>query len=181
MTGFAFGMGIERVAMLKWDVDDIRLFYENDLRFLAAVLRDEDPLFLDARLRRRPDGPAELGPRMSLRGLALEGIEPAPEGDGPPGVPPVAGDAVLDFDVTANRPDCLSIVGVAREIATVYGLPLAPAVGGRPVTWPRASARAGRAATSSRSASRRPTSAGAMSARWPTSRSRRPPPGCRRG
>jgi phenylalanyl-tRNA synthetase alpha chain len=33
-TGFAFGMGIERVAMLKWNVDDIRLFYENDLRFL---------------------------------------------------------------------------------------------------------------------------------------------------
>lgn len=34
VTGFAFGMGLERVAMLKWDVDDIRLFYENDLRFL---------------------------------------------------------------------------------------------------------------------------------------------------
>ncbi len=34
VTGFAFGMGIERVALLKWDVDDIRLFYENDLRFL---------------------------------------------------------------------------------------------------------------------------------------------------
>jgi phenylalanyl-tRNA synthetase alpha chain len=34
VTGFAFGMGIERVAMLKWDVDDIRLFYENDMRFL---------------------------------------------------------------------------------------------------------------------------------------------------
>ncbi len=33
-TGFAFGMGIERVAILKWGVDDIRLFYENDLRFL---------------------------------------------------------------------------------------------------------------------------------------------------
>ena len=35
VTGFAFGMGLERVAILKWDVDDIRLFYENDLRFLA--------------------------------------------------------------------------------------------------------------------------------------------------
>jgi phenylalanyl-tRNA synthetase alpha chain len=34
VTGFAFGMGIERPAMLKWDVEDIRLFYENDLRFL---------------------------------------------------------------------------------------------------------------------------------------------------
>jgi len=33
-SGFAFGVGIERVAMLKYGVDDIRLFYENDLRFL---------------------------------------------------------------------------------------------------------------------------------------------------
>jgi len=33
-TGFAFGMGLERVALLKWGVEDIRLFYENDLRFL---------------------------------------------------------------------------------------------------------------------------------------------------
>jgi phenylalanyl-tRNA synthetase alpha chain len=34
VSGFAFGMGIERVAMLKWGVEDIRLFFENDLRFL---------------------------------------------------------------------------------------------------------------------------------------------------
>ena len=32
--GFAFGMGIDRIAMLKYGIDDIRLFYENDLRFL---------------------------------------------------------------------------------------------------------------------------------------------------
>ncbi|MDD5450190.1 MAG: phenylalanine--tRNA ligase subunit alpha [Candidatus Omnitrophica bacterium] len=32
--GFAFGMGVERIAMLKFGIDDIRLFYENDLRFL---------------------------------------------------------------------------------------------------------------------------------------------------
>ena len=34
VTGFAFGMGMERVAMLKYGVDDIRMFYENDVRFL---------------------------------------------------------------------------------------------------------------------------------------------------
>ncbi|TCL61533.1 phenylalanyl-tRNA synthetase alpha subunit [Hydrogenispora ethanolica] len=34
-TGFAFGMGAERIAMLKYDIRDIRVFYENDLRFLA--------------------------------------------------------------------------------------------------------------------------------------------------
>lgn len=33
-TGFAFGMGVERIAMLKYEVDDIRLFYENDMRFI---------------------------------------------------------------------------------------------------------------------------------------------------
>jgi phenylalanyl-tRNA synthetase alpha chain len=33
-TGFAFGMGVERITMLKFGIDDIRLFFENDLRFL---------------------------------------------------------------------------------------------------------------------------------------------------
>ena len=33
-TGFAFGMGVERLAMLKWGIDDIRLFFNNDVRFL---------------------------------------------------------------------------------------------------------------------------------------------------
>jgi len=33
-TGFAFGMGVDRIAMLKYGVDDIRLFYENDMRFI---------------------------------------------------------------------------------------------------------------------------------------------------
>ncbi|MCK4578130.1 MAG: phenylalanine--tRNA ligase subunit alpha [Candidatus Marinimicrobia bacterium] len=34
-TGYAFGMGIDRMAMLKWDIGDIRYFYEGDLRFLT--------------------------------------------------------------------------------------------------------------------------------------------------
>ncbi|MBC3536110.1 phenylalanine--tRNA ligase subunit alpha [Megasphaera hominis] len=34
VTAFAFGMGIERIAMLKYGVDDLRLFYEDDMRFL---------------------------------------------------------------------------------------------------------------------------------------------------
>ena len=33
-TGYAFGMGVERIAMLKYGIDDVRLFYANDLRFL---------------------------------------------------------------------------------------------------------------------------------------------------
>jgi phenylalanyl-tRNA synthetase alpha chain len=34
VTGWAFGMGVERVALLKYEIDDIRLLFENDLRFL---------------------------------------------------------------------------------------------------------------------------------------------------
>jgi phenylalanyl-tRNA synthetase beta chain len=73
----------------------------------------------------------EIGTLMGVRGLALEGLErwPAPsersESNGE--------DVVMDFDVTANRPDCMSVIGIAREIATAYGLPLrnSPPKGGR--------------------------------------------------
>ena len=40
-TGFAFGVGLERIALLKYEIDDMRLLYENDIRFLETVL-DED-------------------------------------------------------------------------------------------------------------------------------------------
>jgi len=39
VTGFAFGLGIERVAMMRHGIDDIRLFYGNDLRFLEQFAR----------------------------------------------------------------------------------------------------------------------------------------------
>ena len=57
-----------------------------------------------------PGSAAEIGAAMSLRGFAVEGIET------------LADDSVIDFEVTANRPDCLSVIGLAREIATAYGL-----------------------------------------------------------
>ena len=53
---------------------------------------------------------------MSVRGFAVEGIEDRPSGPDH--------DAVIDFEVTANRPDCMSIAGIAREVAVAYGLPL---------------------------------------------------------
>lgn len=37
-TGFAFGMGVERIAMLRYGINDIRLFFENDLRFLGQFI-----------------------------------------------------------------------------------------------------------------------------------------------
>jgi phenylalanyl-tRNA synthetase beta chain len=57
-----------------------------------------------------PGAPEEIARTLSVRGFAVEGIEP------------VGDDSVLDFEITANRPDCLSIIGMAREVATAYGL-----------------------------------------------------------
>ena len=41
-TGFAFGMGPERVAMLKYGISDIRSFYTNDVRFLKQFNSDRN-------------------------------------------------------------------------------------------------------------------------------------------
>ena len=54
---------------------------------------------------------AEIATVLALRGFEVAGIET------------VDGDAVIDVEVTANRPDCLSITGLAREIATAFALP----------------------------------------------------------
>ena len=54
--GFAFGMGVERIANLRHAVGDLRLYMENDLRFLDQFVgrgRHESPAVLAARLRRR--------------------------------------------------------------------------------------------------------------------------------
>jgi phenylalanyl-tRNA synthetase beta chain len=73
------------------------------MKVLFAWLRE----FVDV-----PATPAEVAARLSVRGFAVEGLEGS--GD----------DAVIDFEVTGNRPDCMSIVGLAREVATAYGVPL---------------------------------------------------------
>jgi phenylalanyl-tRNA synthetase beta chain len=57
----------------------------------------------------------EIADTLSLRGFEVASIEPLG-----------GGDAVIDFEITANRPDCLSVLGLAREVATAYDLPLAP-------------------------------------------------------
>jgi phenylalanyl-tRNA synthetase beta chain len=65
--------------------------------------------------------PAEaVAAKLSVRGFAVEGLEGT--GD----------DAVIDFEVTGNRPDCMSIMGLAREVATAYELPLREPVEGGP-------------------------------------------------
>ena len=62
------------------------------------------------------DSAEAIARTMSVRGFAVEGIEDIGTTAGP--------DAVIDFEVTANRPDCMSIIGIAREVAVAYGLPL---------------------------------------------------------
>src|ERR1700720_2901588 len=57
---------------------------------------------------------AELRTRLSLCGIAIDSIEETPAGP------------VLDGEVTSNRPDCLGHYGIAREVATIYRLPLKP-------------------------------------------------------
>ena len=60
---------------------------------------------------------------FALRGFEVASIEPVGQGD-----------AVIDLEITANRPDCLSVLGLAREVATIYD---------RPLTLPSATAGAG--------------------------------------
>ena len=37
-TGYAFGMGVDRTALLRYKIDDIRLFFENDVRMLSQFM-----------------------------------------------------------------------------------------------------------------------------------------------
>jgi phenylalanyl-tRNA synthetase beta chain len=69
-----------------------------------------------------PDGVSidALAHALHMSGFELAGIEPV---EGAPG------DAVVDFEITANRPDTLSVIGLAREISALYDTPLrGPAV-----------------------------------------------------
>ncbi|MEE2612334.1 MAG: phenylalanine--tRNA ligase subunit beta [Acidobacteriota bacterium] len=72
----------------------------------------------------------ELAGLLTMRGFEVGAVEPWPAGPanptnqaGPAGdnEPP---DAVLDLEITTNRPDCLSVLGIAREVGTVYGTDL---------------------------------------------------------
>ena len=57
--------------------------------------------------------PEDIAKTMSVRGFAVEGLEDVGDGD-----------AVIDFEVTGNRPDCMCVIGMAREVATAYDLPM---------------------------------------------------------
>ncbi len=56
----------------------------------------------------------ELRSRLSLAGIAIDSVDDSPAGP------------VLDAEITSNRPDCLGHYGIAREVSTIYRLPLKP-------------------------------------------------------
>ena len=71
-----------------------------------------------------PVGPTELADMLLVRGFEIAGVEEAPPGPlSAPGEPVSTDpDAVIDLDLTPNRPDCFAVVNVAREVATAYSL-----------------------------------------------------------
>ena len=86
------------------------------MRLLLSWLRD----FVDV-----PASAEEIAAKLALRGFEVASVEAAPAeiprapwqtSDGP--------DGVIDFEITANRPDCLSVLGLAREVATTYDRPV---------------------------------------------------------
>jgi phenylalanyl-tRNA synthetase beta chain len=96
------------------------------MRLLLSWLRD----FVDV-----PASAEEIAAALALRGFEVASIEALP-GD----------DAVIDFEITANRPDCLSVIGLAREVATTYDVPLRTpsAAPGAPIALARTSGCASR-------------------------------------
>src|SRR5690242_16144694 len=93
------------------------------MRLLVSWLRE----FVDA-----PASGDEIAARLGLRGFEVASVERLGDGD-----------TVIDFEVTANRPDCLSVLGLAREVATAYDVPLRlpsaePANGNGPELQPAA-------------------------------------------
>ncbi len=78
-----------------------------------------------------PVGVDELADRLTMCGFEVGAVEPWPADPRTPDGPP---DAVLDLEITTNRPDCLSVLGIAREVATAYGteLRMPPATAAEP-------------------------------------------------
>ena len=61
-----------------------------------------------------PATPQELASRLVLAGTNIAGVESQPQG------------GVIDAEITSNRPDCLGVYGIAREVSAIYKLPLKP-------------------------------------------------------
>ena len=82
------------------------------MRILVSWLRELVPV---------PVGIDELAEALTRHGFEVTAVDPAPES---PARPPAGPDAVLDLEIATNRPDCLSVLGIAREVSAIYGNPL---------------------------------------------------------
>ena len=128
ISGFAFGMGVERIAMMKYGISEIGQFYAGDMRFLGQFVAvgayslnrtrntNEDTDEMASSLlagiaggrratRRRSDSARNCG-RWHLSDLGA--------GNG----------SLYEMDITTNRVDAMNHYGVAREAAAIYGLTL---------------------------------------------------------
>ncbi len=85
------------------------------MRILVSWLRELVPVTV---------GVDELADALTAHGFEVSAVEPAPR---VPDRPPRGEDAILDLEINTNRPDCLCVAGIAREVSTIYG---------HPVTWP---------------------------------------------
>src|SRR5215470_411178 len=83
------------------------------MRLVLSWLRD----FVDIKASAE-----EIADKIGLRGFEVASVESLPSHETHPELP----DGVIDFEVTANRPDCLSVMGLAREVATAFDMPFAP-------------------------------------------------------
>ncbi|MCE2540645.1 MAG: phenylalanine--tRNA ligase subunit beta [Acidobacteria bacterium] len=85
------------------------------MRILVSWLRELVPVTVSV---------DELAEALTAHGFEVSAVDPAPP---IPGRPARGEDAVLDLEITTNRPDCLSVAGIAREVSTIYG---------GAITWP---------------------------------------------
>ena len=91
------------------------------MRILVSWLREFVTLPVESGSPGSPVNIAELADTLTMRGFEVAAVEAWPAGPTSNNAPP---DAVLDLEVTTNRPDCLSVLGIAREVGTVYGTDL---------------------------------------------------------
>ena len=85
------------------------------MRLVISWLRD----FVDV-----PAPAEEIAAKLGVRGFEVAAVEPLADSPRPPWQNAGGPDGVVDFEITANRPDCLSVLGLAREVATAFDVPL---------------------------------------------------------
>ena len=88
------------------------------MRILLSWLRDFVDVGVDV---------AALADALVMRGFEVASIEETGDAPRPPWHDAAGArhpDAIIDLEITANRPDGLSVLGIAREVSTIYSLPL---------------------------------------------------------